>query len=192
MIRAQIDKSESPEGAQVVEIGQFDDKARKALAAFAQRVSRRSFLSRAGRWAMAAIAVDMGMPVLPINRIPSAWADSCSDWWWCGMSGNRCNCCNGGTEVQCPSGCLLGHFWVVCCCNFDPGGGKVTFCNEMKYQDCCCSPGLCSCSSCWCGNEPADCGHGVCSGIGGNYCCTFYDPLASCTTSDNGECLGTG
>ncbi len=132
-----------------------------------ERVSRRSMISRIGKWTMGVSGVAL-ISTLPVTR--SAFAQEpevpapapgpeprvpvydgkdpaeCEYWRWCNMDGTSCAACNGGGVTTCAPGSKPGaEFWVGCCTN--PDTGKTYL---IAYYDCCGAP---SCSNAFCG-EP--------------------------------------
>ncbi|QNG21165.1 amine dehydrogenase [Rhodococcus triatomae] len=139
--------------------------ASRATRRMSERVSRRSMISRIGRWTMGVSGVAL-ISSLPVTR--SAFAQEtpapegggepqlldfdghdpaeCEYWRWCNMDGTSCAACNGGGVTTCAPGSKPGaEFWVGCCT--DPDDGKTYL---IAYYDCCGAP---SCSNAFCG-EP--------------------------------------
>jgi methylamine dehydrogenase light chain len=124
-----------------------------------ERISRRSMLSRLGRWGIGAAGVAI-IGSLPVSRLASAAettnadlfpafdetddSSSCEYWRWCNMDGTPCTSCAGGGVTTCPPGSKPGaEFWVGCCTN--PDDDKTYL---IAYYDCCGAPG---CSNTFCG-----------------------------------------
>jgi len=87
---------------------------------------------------------------------PSTNAQSCSDWFRCGMAGCLCSC-RGGSDSRCPPGTVNGtSAWYACC--YDRARNKVFF---VRYTDCCSNtqPPACP-SGCFCSQsaQPSWCG----------------------------------
>jgi len=125
-----------------------------------ERISRRSLLSRIGRWGIGAAGVAI-VGSLPVTRSALASenngaadglfpafdetedSSSCQYWRWCNMDGTPCTSCAGGGVTTCPPGAKPGaEFWVGCCTN--PEDGKTYL---IGYYDCCGAPG---CSNTFC------------------------------------------
>jgi methylamine dehydrogenase light chain len=125
-----------------------------------ERISRRSLLSRLGRWSIGAAGVAV-IGSLPVTRTAVASAtgnadaelfpafdetddsSSCQYWRWCNMDGTPCTSCAGGGVTTCPPGSRPGaEFWVGCCTN--PDDGKTYL---IAYYDCC---GATGCSDTFC------------------------------------------
>jgi len=136
----------------------------KLVRRLAGHTSQRGLLSRLGL-ALAAAPV---FPVLPISRaqaqgkpdrgerarthftMNSQTKDEtkCDYWRYCGVDGNLCACCGGGTH-QCPAGAVASTTsWVGTCLN--PDDNKTYL---IAYRDCCGKPG---CGQCHCDNEDRD------------------------------------
>ncbi|MEV0361670.1 methylamine dehydrogenase light chain [Nocardia fusca] len=125
-----------------------------------ERTSRRSMLSRIGRWTVGASGVAV-IGALPVSRAQAAPEPApepqvpeydgsnpaeCDYWRWCNMDGTSCAACEGGGLTTCAPGSKPGaEFWVGCCTN--PADGKTYL---IAYYDCCGAP---SCSNAFCG-EP--------------------------------------
>ncbi|MEZ4605726.1 MAG: methylamine dehydrogenase light chain [Deinococcales bacterium] len=116
----------------------------------ASHVSRRSFLSSLGKWAVGASV----LPVLPVaraqNEAPPSEADmtgiddptSCNYWRYCALDGYICACC-GGTATSCPPGTVTAPLtWVGTCHNPVDGRDYI-----ISYNDCCGKGecGICPC-----------------------------------------------
>jgi methylamine dehydrogenase light chain len=132
----------------------------------AQRVSRRSFLSRCGGWLVAASAI----PLLPVSRraqaaehkpktsgkFASDFANQaqtkdhtqCNYWRYCSSDGYLCACCGGGPNVCPPGSSPSPTSWVGSCIN--PDDGKTYL---IAYRDCC---GKDSCGKCACLGQEGD------------------------------------
>lgn len=163
----------------------FDIAAGRFLDGFAQRVSRRGILARLGKFALTLLGLTL-VPNLPLNRVCVVEAQnpsgaSCdSDWRLCGIYGNLCKACCGGSasKTSCPSCTTRGSSWSRCC--RDPNGN----CKWVSYFDCCGGGSdAANCKGTWCqgncgGSEPNWCG-----GAGGNvYRCTIVSVGGSCST----------
>lgn len=141
--------------------GSFAGRSGRRLS---EQVSRRSVISRIGRWTMGASGVAL-VSSLPVSRALAAPEPEtpaapeplvpvydgknpaeCEYWRWCSMDGTACAACNGGGVTTCAPGSKPGaEFWVGCCTN--PDDGKTYL---IAYYDCCGAP---SCSQSFCG-EP--------------------------------------
>ena len=134
----------------------------------AQRVSRRSFLSRCGSWLVAASA----LPLLPVSRQAQAADKSqkpkptvkflsdfanqaqthdptqCNYWRYCSSDGYLCSCCGGGPSTCPPGSTPSPTSWIGSCIN--PDDGKTYL---IAYRDCC---GQDSCGKCNCVNQEGD------------------------------------
>jgi methylamine dehydrogenase light chain len=125
-----------------------------------ERISRRSLLSRIGRWGIGAAGVAI-IGNLPVARGALASensgagdelfpafdetddSSSCQYWRWCNMDGTPCTSCAGGGVTTCPPGSKAGaEFWVGCCTNADDGKTYL-----IGYYDCC---GASGCSNTFC------------------------------------------
>lgn len=118
---------------------QFDLATAHFLDSFAQRISRRGVLARAGKFALGILGLSF-VPNLPLDRVFRVEAQtSCSAQSLCGISGNLCLtgqavCCNGNAAGSdgCPSCTNRGSFWERCCELGCEGAGKY-----VQYWDCC-------------------------------------------------------
>jgi len=141
----------------------FDVWTARLTSALAQRVTRKSFLTKLGTFLMVTVGAGTAASLEP--RI--VYAASCSDWWYCGMHGSPCAAC-GGSDSSCPSGCSPQSAWTYCC-NL-PGTNCWYY---YTYRDCCgCSP---SCDGTYCYNssEPSWC-------TSGSYGCTLAQYAGWC------------
>ncbi|MGC5247918.1 methylamine dehydrogenase light chain [Gordonia sp. DT219] len=127
-----------------------------------ERVSRRSMISKIGRWTLGASGVAV-IGSLPVSRAaadpqPASGPEplvpeyngsnpaECEYWRWCNMDGTPCAACEGGGVSTCAPGSKPGaEFWVGCCTN--PKDKKTYL---IAYYDCCGAPG---CANAFCG-EP--------------------------------------
>ncbi len=113
----------------------------------AQKLSRKSFLNKAGKLLFGISIV----PLLPIDRISAssskkkkATETDCDYWRFCALDGFLCTCCNGGITT-CPAGTQQSPTtWVGTCLN--PEDKKQYL---ISYNDCC---GKDSCGKCICTN----------------------------------------
>lgn len=136
-----------------------------------ERVSRRSMISRIGRWTLgvSGVAVVGSLPVAragadsatsPTAMLPDYVGKNpaeCDYWRWCNMDGTPCASCQGGGVTTCAPGSKPGaEFWVGCCTN--PADNKTYL---IAYYDCCGAPG---CSTTYCGEPDAQ--------------TTMYNPVA--------------
>lgn len=139
----------------------------------AQRTTRRSLIGRMGRLALVLAGASSAAVLVPRDSRVSAdgcGGSPCSNWRYCGMSGNPCSSC-GGTDGACPCGTQGYYYWQYCC---PPPFGEARY---ITYRDCCgCSP---SCSTC-CTNQkvnPSIPTEGWCTnqqgGSIGAYACTL-------------------
>lgn len=132
-------------------------------------VSRRSFLSRVAKFALAITGASL-IHTLPIDRevpIVEATASDCNAWYNCYIAApTECSCACGGN--LCPSGTSVNNWWTGCCWN-----GTAWY--IIEYQDCCGSnpPGCCSTSGCDCHQPPGHTEQSWCGG-GGAFCCTAW------------------
>lgn len=115
----------------------IDTAAGKLVDEFAQRISRRGVLARAGKIALGLLGVSLA-PNLPLDRIFKVEAQSsCTAASLCGIYGWLCNtgspdCCSGGIAANgCPSCTTRGSFWSKCC----PVGCETG--EFVEYWDCC-------------------------------------------------------
>ena len=140
--------------------GTFASRSGRRLS---ERISRRSMISKIGRWTLGAsgVAVVSSLPVARAfaQETPAAPAAEplvpefdgsnpaeCDYWRWCSMDGTSCAACEGGGLTTCAPGSKPGaEYWVGCCTN--PEDGKTYL---IAYYDCCGAP---SCSNAFCG-EP--------------------------------------
>ncbi len=118
----------------------------------AQRISRRSLISWAGR----AVVVTAVFPLLPVSRKAQAGESSsrftkptqskdptqCNYWRYCGSDGYLCACCGGGPSTCPPGTSPSPTSWIGSCVN--PDDGKTYL---IAYRDCC---GADSCGRCEC------------------------------------------
>ncbi|AFT68449.1 Methylamine dehydrogenase light chain [Alloalcanivorax dieselolei B5] len=130
-------------------LGKMDGGAESFSRRVAQRVSRRSFISKMG---MAFVGGSL-LPVLPYNQSNRAWADAildgqdddpneCEYWRYCALDGNLCNDC-GGSLTSCPPGSEASKVaWVGTCHN--PNDGRDYL---VSYNDCC---GRAECNGTFC------------------------------------------
>ena len=148
----------------------FDRLIELASRRAAQRVSRRSFLTRCGGWLVASSA----LPLLPVSRraqagdapqkppqkpkgaFPSEFANhaqtkdstQCNYWRYCSSDGYLCACCGGGPSTCPPGSSPSPTSWVGSCIN--PDDGKTYL---IAYRDCC---GKDSCGRCSCLGQEGD------------------------------------
>ncbi len=125
------------------------DNGTEAMTRFAaQRVGRRSVMTRIGQVMVGAAA----LPMLPFDRSGGrAHAEEetkeftdqqCEYWRYCALDGFLCTCC-GGSLTSCPPGADASKVsWVGTCQN--PKDGKSYL---ITYNDCC---GKTSCGRCVC------------------------------------------
>lgn len=122
-----------------------DDIFKQVSERLAQRVSRRSFLERLGRFLILPAAG--ALPLLPVNRAVAAPTvgpctncgcpsgtnndpTSCQYWKYVGISGYPCINCGGG-DSSCPSGSTPGGCWSQTV--RDCAGRN----HLIYYKDCC-------------------------------------------------------
>lgn len=148
----------------------FDRLIELASRRAAQRVSRRSFLTRCGGWLVASSA----LPLLPVSRraqagdapqkppqkpkgvFASEFANQaqtkdptqCNYWRYCSSDGYLCACCGGGPSTCPPGSSPSPTSWVGSCIN--PDDGKTYL---IAYRDCC---GKDSCGRCSCLGQEGD------------------------------------
>lgn len=156
-----------------------------------ERSSRRAFLTRIGKLAVA-IAGGTLAAGLPADRrvvLGNHAGSCCNEWQYCGIMGWPCKHCPGGSsDTSCPlSGCTTaGAGWTACC---DQGGGS---CSLVTYLDCCkpigsqwweCQDFINDCS-CHCGPGGTDiwcnAGRWQVGGDPANYRCTLAIVSGSC------------
>jgi hypothetical protein len=182
------------------EPNQSDVAVASALARFAQRTSRRSFLQRAGGALFGGLAsaifvdaIAMANPPPGLESIFNAgaadWHHCTDEWDRCKMCGFSCNCCNGGGDnpQDCPN-CAeedpMRQWWA--CCRNDSGGNR-----QIKYIDC--TRGSCDnskltecygCSGCTNGctnpNSEGPRRHDLFWKQGGTYVCTTVNRIGPC------------
>lgn len=132
----------------------LDRWAERAARRSAGAISRRSVLTRIGKWAAAGT---VGLPLLPFDRSGNAFAagvskaqgpgtsddaQSCDYWRYCALDGYLCTCCGGAVD-RCPPGTEPSKLaWVGTCHN--PRDGKDYL---ISYSDCC---GSVACGRCEC------------------------------------------
>jgi len=116
--------------------GPFDSQTARFLMHWGQRSSRRGLLAAMGKLALRLAGLSM-LPLLPVDRSFAAVGNCSTDWRLCGMWGNFCKDCCGGTAslTQCPSCTNVGASWSFCCC-YNPDACTTT-CNTIIYTDCC-------------------------------------------------------
>jgi methylamine dehydrogenase light chain len=146
--------------------GRFDRLIELTSRRVAQRVSRRSFLTRCGGWLVASSA----LPLLPVSRraqagdapqkpkgpFASEFANQaqtkdptqCNYWRYCSSDGYLCACCGGGPSTCPPGSSPSPTSWVGSCIN--PDDGKTYL---IAYRDCC---GKDSCGRCSCLGQEGD------------------------------------
>lgn len=127
----------------------IDTLFEKATRLGAQRLGRRSFISRLG-----IMIIGSGATVLPFARSSAQTAKNegpvdddtdCDYWRYCALDGYLCSCC-GGTSSACPPGTIPSPVaWVGTCEN--PFDGRSYL---ISYNDCC---GKVSCDNCHCFNN---------------------------------------
>ena len=102
----------------------------------------------------------------------TARAQSCRDWFRCGMYGCLCSC-RGGSDQACPSGTFSStRAWYLCC--YDPARNRAFV---VRSIDCCTTGSVPACSdNCRCRNgspQPNWC-------QSGNVVCTRAVLVATC------------
>jgi hypothetical protein len=105
------------------------------LESFSQGISRRGVIARLGQFALSMLGLSL-IPTLPLDRtfVADAQTVGCTDWRVCGLCGNLCtDCCGGsGSLTGCPSCTRRGHYgWTMCCPGPDCQGRMI------EYWDCC-------------------------------------------------------
>ena len=159
----------------------IDKIAERRVRQTAQLTSRRSALTRVGKWMVAGAA----LPMLPFDRsggearaalTTSVDPTACDYWRNCALDGFICNCC-GGSISSCPPGTEVSKVtWVGTCQN--PKDGKDYL---VSYNDCC---GKVACGRCLCNfNERERPGYrmGVHNDI--NWCMANTQTMYHCTVS---------
>lgn len=135
-------------------------------------------LARVGKLALGALGVAL-LPNLPLDRTSVVEAQGgCYDWRLCGIYGNLCaNCCGGTASIfTCPSCTTRGYSsWTSCC----PTDGSACVGKMISYWDCCGGLDIeaLSCKGQRCENnivQPAWCS-------GGAYRCTVIVIGADCS-----------
>ncbi len=157
----------------------IDNSVSKLLSDYGSRSSRRSFITKLGKFVVGLAGMSL-LDSLPADRrvaFANFPVNNCDRWSWCGMNGYPCARC-GGTDTTCPSsGCsTTGNPWSACCVT---GSG----CYRVYYYDCCATSGK-SCPSVTC---TASChnkalGGWWCNGgDSSNYRCTLAIVGSSCS-----------
>ena len=170
----------------------LDTVTAHALDSFAQSLSRRSMLARAGKFVISMLGISV-VPLLPVDRIvrtAEAQTGGCGAWQLCGIWGRLCNtcACPSGTLQTCPVCTHQGSLWRSCCTVLDSSGNPTPDGRRIiEYIDCCGQQGSPSCngdaSTCdagqFCrgseGSQPSWCG-----GAPGMYHCTRYRVGGNC------------
>jgi methylamine dehydrogenase light chain len=132
----------------------LEDSARR----LARRTSRRSFLTRLGRFLLGAAA----LPLLPVSRATAQGEppddatlggklgdpSSCDYWRHCAIDGFLCSCC-GGSQTACPPGTEMAAVtWIGTCRNPTDGRDYI-----ISYNDCC---GKGYCGRCLCNRNEGE------------------------------------
>jgi hypothetical protein len=138
-----------------------DSAIEKVLVTFSQRMPRRRVMVLLGQYGLRILGITV-VSVFPFDRVAQATTCLCTDLQYCGINGDFCGACPGGTCASCPTGASLGSSWMKCC----NGGVHV-------YMDCCykgAPPACCSQG----GSCQRDCSAGAwCPPNFPNYCCTI-------------------
>jgi len=147
----------------------LDRLVERLSVALDERITRKAVLVRLGTGLLGILG--LGAALAGSAKVVDA--SSCSDWQYCGLHGNLCSPCTGGTDTSWPAGCSAQASWTYCCQL--PG----TSCWYYEtYKDCCgqnCSPScstFCNNSSqgSWCTSGSYGCTMtiygGLCSGSG--------------------------
>lgn len=178
------------------EENRFDRTTALVLDGFSRRISRRSMLVRTGRFAFSLLGVSL-LPLLPVDRIVrmvEAQSGGCGIWELCGMWGRLCNSCQccGGTVQACPGCTYQGGFWATCCPVRTSNGTFTGEYRNVKYSDCCGQQGnpntkgnsnTCLAGEFCRGNgiDPPQSQPSWCDGAPGEFRCTHYVVLGTCT-----------
>jgi hypothetical protein len=148
----------------------LDAAVTKILTAFGQRGPRRRFLEKLGKYMLTVLGIGI-IELLPIDRAYGQTCN-CNDPIYCGMMGQYCTACPGGTCQECPTGSeTTTANWMKCC-----GGHCYT------YTDCCFATPPACCNqggSCHSEGGQAWCNEGT------SYCCTVSVRGAPCVSTCN-------
>lgn len=142
----------------------------------ARRITRRSAMSRLGRYGVALSLGAAGAALLDDTARAATTGTCCQD-----CRGGCCSCestwCDYGGECPPSGSCRCGAWWGGCYCS----GGR-----RLMYGDCC---GSCGCGSyCTCG--AFDCSSGACGGTSCRTCpsCCHQFQHVSDTNRQCGDC----